>query len=174
MTPINAPDKKLVIDHLEQAHQVMEEVLSQLTDEQIRSAIIYDPWTTKDIIAHLSAWNWECADEIVRILNDSATWYKSYTSEAGESVFNQEQTQERKKVSVTEVLEEWEESFQNLISTVKRLSQSQWTHQSSNHFWPAGDNLNTQPVTVFSLFDYEYAGDFHEAGHARQIEDILL
>jgi hypothetical protein len=84
--------------------------------------------------------------------------------------FNKEQVEKRKNQSLEESLKEFEESYQALITKVENLTDEQWLHQSGEACWKGKSG---QPITVFSMFDYTYGGEYHEAGHAKQIKEAL-
>lgn len=51
---------------------------------------------------------------------------------------------------------------------MEKLTDKQWKHQSGDQTWRDGN-----PVTVYSLFAYEYEGEGREDGHAKQIKKRL-
>lgn len=161
-------DKKFVINNLNNDHRELKEFLLSLSKFQLTEEKIIDLWTTKDVIAHLAAWNWEVIDETGRILADQASWPKKYESEEQENEFNKIQVAKRKEKFIDEILKEWENSQEKLIEKIGNLTEEQWNHQSGSQTWTLG-RLKDQPVTVFSLFDYEYKGQSHEGGHMEQI-----
>lgn len=145
-------------------HKALQSVLALLTSEQICRVTIGGLWTTKDVIAHLAAWNLEFRDEIRRILRDSSTWPKRYESKTGENAFNQRAVEKRETIPWPDVLKEWEESYTELEKVTLNLSPEEWNHQVPGSTWEDG-----RPVTTHSLFSYEYEGAGHEGGHAIKI-----
>ncbi|MCA9390566.1 maleylpyruvate isomerase N-terminal domain-containing protein [candidate division WWE3 bacterium] len=161
-------DKDTEIQNLKKAHEEMQMVLQSLNSDQKTTILIHDTWTVKDIIAHLAAWNWEVITEIERILEDGATWDKLYTEAETEDDFNKRMIEQRRHHTLPEVVEEWENSFADLLATIEQLSEEQWTHQSGQDVW-SSPPLEGEPITVYSLFDYHYKEKHHEAGHAKEI-----
>lgn len=49
-----------------------------------------------------------------------------------------------------------------------QLTEDEWMHKSGNQTWKDGT-----PITVWSLFTYEYEGEGHEGGHAKQNEKFM-
>lgn len=157
-------DKQQAIIWLKRGHRKLEKVISSLNEEQMTRIPVLGKWTVKDIIAHLIAWNWEAAKEIERILNNKATWHKLFEETSGENKFNEIEVKKRKDKNFNEAIQDWEESFQHVIKEIEALSLKEWNHQSGKDTWEDGS-----PLTIASLFDYEYEGDEHEGGHANQV-----
>lgn len=163
-------DKKTIIFELEQAHTAFRKVLGILSDDQKTRVAIHDNWTVKDIVAHLTGWHWEMSNEVERVLEDAASWDTLYTETENENAFNISQIELRKNDRLPQVVQEWEESFLALINLLKTLTDEQWSYQSGQSVWTSPP-LEGQPITVASLFDYQYNGGTHEAGHAKEIFD---
>lgn len=157
-------DKLKVIRDFKAGHRAMVDVIQKLSQRQLEEEKIIDNWTVKDILAHLSAWSLEVIKEIDRVLKNKPTWPKLYYSIKGEDKFNLEAVVKRKNKSLETVVQEWEQSFQIEIKKLEKLSGQEWLHQSNGDQWEDG-----RPVTVFSLFDYEYQDEQHETAHAKQI-----
>lgn len=144
------------------------ELVSSLTDVQVSEKRIVGDWTIKDVIAHLAAWNWEAIDEVERVLRDEATWPARYEDKVGEGEFNRREVGKRKDKSWQEALKDWDDSFWAQIKRMEQISEGEWKYQSKKQTWSDGT-----PVTVYSLFAYEYEGEDHEGGHAKQIKEFL-
>jgi len=160
--------KEKAIEILKADHKKLAGVLDLLSPGQPEEVKVLGEWTTKDIIAHLIEWNWEYLAEIERILADKATWHKVCESKEQEDEFNRKAAEKWRTKSFKEVLDEWEKSFQVAIKMVEKLTNEEWNHQSNKDTWSNGD-----PVTIYSLFDYEYEGTSHEGGHAKQIREFF-
>lgn len=158
-------DKQQAIHFLENNHTKLENVITSLDNHQITKDIISVKWAPKDIVAHISAWNLTLKNAIDELLKDEKPWFIN-EEELTEAEFNQRETMKRKDYSLDQILDEWQNSFEQLIQRIKRLSKSEWEHQSP-YEW-----TKDMSVTVSSLFDYTYKGEGHEGGHAKQIEEF--
>lgn len=159
-------EKHKVIQISKFGHQKVEDVIQKLSKEQMVEEKVLGDWSVKDILAHLSAWSWEVVKEIDRILQNKATWHRHYFEKKGEDGFNQREVAKRKSRSLKSIVYEWEESFQAEMSRLDTLTEEEWVHQSNQDKWKDG-----KPITVFSLYDYEYQGEQHETAHAQQIRE---
>lgn len=156
--------KQQAIQFLKENHRKLENIINRLKENQITKDIISDKWTSKDIIAHISAWNSELKKAIDNLLNYEKPWFIN-EEELTEAEFNEKETQKRKNWTVEQILREWQSSFEELIQRIEDLSNSEWEYQTQFEW------TKDMPVTVNSLFEYTYKGEGHEGGHAKQIEE---
>lgn len=161
-------DRKETISRFIKEHNKLKELISSLPKELLLKKKTIGEWSLKDVIAHLAAWNWEAIDEVDRVLKNKATWPKRYEDKAGEDAFNKKAVELRKNMSWEEVIKDWDNSFWKQIELMKKLTEEEWKHQSGNQVW-----TDKTPVAVYSLFAYEYEGEGHEGGHAKQIKENL-
>jgi hypothetical protein len=158
-------NKKQAIQFLTDNHIKLEKTINRLEENQITEDIILGKWKTKEIIAHLSAWNLELTKAIDDLLNDDKPWFIN-EEELTEAEFNEQAIEYRKDWLLDKIFAEWRSSFEQLIQRIKGLSNSEWKYQTPFEW------TKDMPVTVSSLFDYKYRGEGHEGGHAKQIEEF--
>lgn len=155
--------KQAVITFQKQNHEIFKKVIKGLSDDQMISVKIIDDWSVKDIIAHLSAWNWQVAAEIDTVLAGKNIWYIGNRVDT----FNRKEVAKRHPWPLEKLLKEWEASFDALTAKLAKLTREEWNFKTE-FFWDDGTVL-----TVGSFFDYRYEGAGHEGGHAKQIEEAL-
>lgn len=156
-------NKIQTIQFLQDDHKKLETIISGLKKEQLTDHAILGTWTTKDIIAHISAWNKEIHKAIDIVLNNEKPWYIDEI----EDKFNEKEIEIRKNWSINQIVEEWQVSFNRLIHRIKIITSSEWNYQT-DFTWPGGGS-----VSIKSLFGYRYQGEGHEGGHAKQIEEFF-
>jgi uncharacterized damage-inducible protein DinB len=149
-------DQEETIQFLKNDHQKLENVLSNLTEKQMKSEKVQGSWTVREILAHISAWNWEMIKQAEFVLAETKPWY-TYSTEAE---FNEAAIKARESWTFERILSEWQESFHNLISRVRGFSDEEWMFEM-DETWPEGGK-----VSVSSVFGYRYRGEGHEGGHA--------
>lgn len=140
-------------------HQKLEDVISRLTEEQMISEKVQGNWTVKDILAHISAWNWEIIKQADLVLSEKKPWY----TDIKEADFNRESITLRQSWPLERILSEWRESYDTLISRITKFTEEEWTFEMDEE-WPEGGK-----VSVSSVFGYRYRGEGHEGGHATVI-----
>jgi uncharacterized damage-inducible protein DinB len=148
------------IRFFESDHQKLEDIVSKLTEEQLLTERVQGNWTVKDIIAHISAWNWELITQTDFVLSGKKPWYANVT----EAEFNSRAIRERKSWSLEKILSEWRESFTALVTRMRELTENEWRFRLEEE-WPEGGKIN-----VSSIFGYRYQGEGHEGGHAKVIQ----
>ncbi|MFW9780357.1 MAG: hypothetical protein ACFFE8_16060 [Candidatus Heimdallarchaeota archaeon] len=160
-------NKRQAIHFLTTNHENLKKTIGRLERHQITEEIISDMGTAKDIIVHISAWNFEIKKAIDDLLNDGKPWFIN-EEELTEAKFNEEAIEQRKNWQLDQILEEWQISFEQLIQRIQKLVNAEWNYQTPFEW------IKDMPVTVSSLFDYKYRGEGHEGGHAKQIEEFYL
>lgn len=158
-------EKMKRLEWLKAEHEALRAAVQALDEDQMLHEVVADGWTTCDILVHCAIWNLGELAELEHILNNAATWHMLLTSEYIDE-FNQVELEKRRGKSVEAVLAEWGESFDALSARIEALTDAEWQHQSGDACWDDG-----RPMTVFSLFEYEYKGRGHEGGHAEDINE---
>ncbi len=57
---MNDLDKAVIVERLREARAAFEAVLAPITEAQMVGPPVYEAWTVKDIVAHITAWEREC------------------------------------------------------------------------------------------------------------------
>jgi len=161
--------KQQIIEFLKEDHKKMEFVVNSLHKEEFLKFRIQDSWNVKDIIAHLTAWNFELVKMVDVLLKDEKPWFVDdyRKTKQLETEFNKIQVIKRKSHSLEDVIDEWQQSFESLVKKIESLRDNELNYISS-YFWEEGS-----PVTVKSLFGYRYKGEGHEGGHAKIVEEYF-
>lgn len=159
-------EKQKVIQAFRKGHSLFTSLLEKLTLEQIETVPVAGVWKTKDVIAHLAAWNWEQAAEIDRILQNTPSWNKPETLAYDDDAFNHAQVEKRKHVNTQELIQELEDSLGALVNRIENLSREEWNHRCEDEYWNDGIQ-----VGVMSLFPYEQEGTSDEYRHAVEIKE---
>ena len=142
-------------------HRKLKQTIEKLTESQMINDLVMGDWSVKDIIAHISAWNWEIAKSVDEVLVRKAPWYLT----KGETAFNMVEVEKRRNWSLQQVLDEWEKSFDSLIHRIEEITAEEW-NIDTGLVWADGS-----AVTIESLFGYRYKEEGHEGGHALQIKE---
>ncbi len=156
-------NKNKTIEFLNENHQKMEFIVNSLHKEEMLQHQIVKAWNIKDILAHLTAWNFEIGKSIDVVLKNEDLWFRTKNEEE----FNKIQVNSRKSYTLQEVIDEWKSSFNKLIKKLESFTCQKWEHDSG-FTWKDGSK-----ITVESLFEYRYRGLGHEGGHAVQIEEYF-
>lgn len=162
-------DKQKTIRIFHEGHQKFKSIIDSLSDDQLNALNLDDYWTTKDILAHISAWYIIFIDEISGILSDKPIWITLHGNDEANDEFNRKEIFKRKNKSLDEVKKEWEDSFNKFISTVEKLSYLDWNHICKGIYKDDGEEVCMQ-----SLFASLKRGFSHEGEHAGQIRRSIF
>lgn len=149
--------KKKVIEVFKSGHKDFQQLVKSLTADQISNKEVSENWTVKDIISHLSAWNFAQAKEIDNILDGKPTWDKLYKTKKDQDKFNKNAVEERRDKNIKVIISEWEKSFETLINRLDNLTGKEW-------------NSNTH---LHSLFHYEKERFSDESRHAQEVKKFF-
>ena len=163
--------KQEVMDFLSEDHEKLKFVVDSLHKEEMLEIKIQGNWNVKDILVHVTSWNKELKNACDLLLKNEKPWFVDDPKKVKqlETEFNVLKITIKKSLSLDEVIEEWHQSFKELIGKINSLSEEELNY-TTNFFWS-----EKNPVTVKSLFDYRYKGEEHghEGGHALVIEDYF-
>ena len=163
--------KQEIIDFLSEDHDKLEFVVESLHKEEMLDIKIQGNWNVKDILVHVTSWNKELKNACDLLLKNEKPWFVENPKKIKqlETEFNTLKVTIKKSLSLDEVVEEWQQSFKELIEKIDSLSEEEFNF-TTVFFWN-----KDYSVTVKSLFDYRYKGEEHghEGGHAKVIEDYF-
>jgi hypothetical protein len=124
---------------------------------------IYGDWTSKDVLAHIAAWDRALLHGLDEVLAGRRAQFAGYR----EAEFNARALAASRDAPFSDVRAELLAAHEALVARVEVLAEAAWVRTSS-HRW--GDGT---PMTPGSVFDYVYKGETHYGGHATEIEAWL-
>lgn len=146
--------KQEVIGIFKAGHKEFKKVLSTLSIKEIESVPAVGNWPVRNVIAHISAWNWEQVKEIDRTLAGNPTWNRKKSGEIPNTDrFNHQAVQKRKNWSIKKLMNEWETSFTFLLRKLESLNDKEFDYDGMQN-----------------IFKYELEGGSDEARHAEEIK----
>lgn len=157
-------NKDETIEFLQEDHKELEKVIENLFPEDFVTFRVLGTWKIKDVIAHLSGWNIELKKAVDNLLSNDEIWF---AQEHDEDYFNKVQVLKRKSMSVEEVLNEWEKTFNQLLERLRNLTDEEWNFRSKQTW------KNGVAITIESIFSYRKRGKGHEGYHALLIEEYF-
>ena len=148
-------------DKLEEFKQVKYEVKSliDLFPPSKREEVLFDKWTLKDVVAHLSHW----MEDDLHALNNLAHGKKSYWYPDIEK-FNKEGVEKRKKLSWTLVCDE----FVSLISNLEAAYTNLPVELQESDMW---ENHEGTPLRSL-IVDIEHWSEEHVPSLTKALEKL--
>jgi hypothetical protein len=124
--------KQELLRRIRERHAEMEERLASLSPAQMTAPVLDDGWSVKDSLAHLAAWennmlgwvgNYQRGEPIVR-------WAPGFeidgdNSEQQLNRYNAFLFQQNKPRALDDVLDDFRETFVNIVATIEGLSDAE-------------------------------------------------
>lgn len=158
-------DKQKAIKVLKNGHKEFKEVLDKLDTKTINSTQAVGNWTVHDVTAHIAAWYWEFVREIDSFLADKPI----LNLPSGDDAFNAREVAKRKDKKLSELIDEWEKSFDNLVNRIEQLTDKEWNHVCEGKYWPDGTEVSMRSL----LASYQDKRQSHEGEHARELKKFF-
>lgn len=143
-----------LIDEFKKVRQDVKLAVDQFPEEK-REQCLFDKWSLKDIVAHLSGWDIFTVEAIKGLEKDNVLDWG-----AGVNEFNKKQVEKRKKWSWKKVYNEFIEVGDKLFKAYEDLSEEYWDKK----FWPNKDETPRE----FLKIDI----DHYKNEHLSQIKNI--
>ena len=128
-----------------------------------RESEVLDGWTAKEVVMHVAAWD----RELVRGVREFLAGAKPSLVDYDVDEFNAGATAATGPIAFEDALAEMRAAHEDLVATIEALDATEWD-VPSRHEWREGE-----PITLASMFDYEYKGGTHYGGHETELRPLL-
>jgi hypothetical protein len=118
-----------LLDRLDSAWKDFAESYAGLSDAELLTPGVTGNWSVRDIIAHVTWWEEEALTHLPHILDGGAPPRYS-VKYGGINAFNALKTEEKRELSLTDVLRERDETHQRLIDYIRRAPEEQFTRET--------------------------------------------
>lgn len=122
-------DRQQLLNRLEKAWAELQESYAGLPDSQLTEPGVVDGWTVKDILAHVTTWEEEAIKYLPLILKGGAPPRYS-TKYGGIDAFNALMTEQKRDLSLSEVLRHLEETHRQLIDYIQSVPEEHFTRET--------------------------------------------
>jgi hypothetical protein len=121
--------KHQLLNKLEQAWTTLKESYAGLTEEQLLEPGVTGDWSVKDILAHVSSWEEEALKHLPHILQGGRPPRYSVLY-GGIDAFNAQMTEQKRGLSLSEVLTQLEETHLRLVEYVQSAPEEQLSSET--------------------------------------------
>jgi len=121
--------KKQVLNKIERAWSTFKESYAGLTAEQLIQSGVTEDWSVKDILAHVSVWEDETLKHLPHVLQGVRPPRYSVLY-GGIDAFNAQMTEQKRRLSLSEVLRQLDETHLRLVQYVQSAPEEQFTSET--------------------------------------------
>ena len=118
-------DKQRLLRRLDKSWAAFKESYAGLPDPRLTAAGVTGDWSVKDILAHVTTWEAEALKYLPLIIAGGRP--PRYTRYGGIDAFNAKMTEEKRGLSLSEVLRQLEDTHGRVIDFVRRTPEAQFT-----------------------------------------------
>lgn len=122
--------KQQLLDKLEQAWADFKASYAGLSEAQMTEPGVTGAWSVKDILAHVTTWEEEALKNLPLILEDK-TPPRYANLYGGLNAFNAQMSEQKRGLSLEEVLKRLDETHRRLIEYVQNAPEEQITRETA-------------------------------------------
>jgi hypothetical protein len=122
-------NRQQLLKQLDQAWAAIKESYAGLSDSQLTEPGVTGHWSVKDILAHVTTWEEEALRYLPLIIKGGkpARYSLQY---GGIDAFNAQMTEQKRGLSVSDVLRQLDETHRRLIDYVQSAPEEQFTRET--------------------------------------------
>jgi hypothetical protein len=122
-------ERQQLLIKLDKAWAAFKESYAGLSDSQLTELGVVDNWSVKDILAHVTTWEEEALKYLPLIIMGGRP--PRYSIEyGGIDAFNAKMTEQKRGLSLSEVLRQLDETHRRLIDYVQSTPNEQFTRET--------------------------------------------
>ena len=122
-------DRQQLLTRLETAWAAFKDSFADLPDARLTEPGVTGDWSVKDILAHVSIWEDEAIKHLPHIIAGGRPPRYSVTY-GGIDAFNARMVEQRRALSLPDVLRQLDETHQRLIEVVQQMPEEQITRET--------------------------------------------
>ncbi|MBT3390427.1 MAG: ClbS/DfsB family four-helix bundle protein [Chloroflexi bacterium] len=137
----NPPSKKELLETIQQHWNELNELLAELSEEQMLDPTVQDNWSIKDILAHIATWEELATDRLTAGLSGTPANYPIMKSWDDINAYNTERYIVNQNRPLEKVLEEIHRIHEEYIAQIEKLDDDfiagpmpfEWAKDTSVH-----------------------------------------
>jgi hypothetical protein len=122
-------NRQQLLKQLDKAWTVLKESYAGVSESQLTEPGVTGHWSVKDIIAHVTTWEEEALKYLPLLLTGGTPprYSKQY---GGIDAFNAQMTEQKRGLSLSDVLRQQEDTHRRLIDYVQNAPEEQFTRET--------------------------------------------
>jgi hypothetical protein len=121
-------DRQQLLKRLDRAWAAIKESYAGLSDSQLTEPGVTGRWSVKDILAHVTTWEEEALKFLPLILEGGRP--PRYIQYGGIDAFNAQMTEQKRGLSLSDVLRQLDETHRRLTDYVQSAPEGQFTRET--------------------------------------------
>ncbi len=122
-------DRSQLLKRLDKAWEAFTESYAGLSDTELLEPGVTGAWSVRDIIAHVTWWEEEALKHLPLILSGGKPPRYSVTY-GGIDAFNAQMTEQKGKLSLSEVLQQQDDAHRRLIDFIQQAPEDQFIRET--------------------------------------------
>ena len=122
-------DKQQLLKQLDKAWAAIKESYAGLSDALMTEPGVTGDWSVKDILAHITTWEEE-ALKYLPLISKGGRPPRYSVKYGGINAFNAQMTEQKRGLSLSEVLKQLDETHCRLIAYIHRAPEEQFTQET--------------------------------------------
>ena len=122
-------NRQQLLKQLDKAWEAFKESYAGLSDSELMQPGVTSAWSVRDLIAHVTWWEEKALMHLPLILDGGKPPRYSVTY-GGIDAFNAEMTERKRNLSLSEVLQQRDDTHRRLIDYVQRAPEEQFTRET--------------------------------------------
>lgn len=122
-------DKQRLLQQLDKGWVAIKESYAGLTDSQLTEPGVTGDWSVKDILAHVTTWEQE-ALKVLPLILQAVRPPRYSIMYGGIDAFNAQMAEQKRGLSLSEVLRQLDETHRRLIDYVQSAPEDQFTRET--------------------------------------------
>jgi hypothetical protein len=121
-------DNQQLLKRLEKAWKAIKESYAGLSDSQMMEPGVMGNWSVKDILAHVTTWEEEALKYLPLIITGGRP--PRYIQYGGIDAFNALMTDQKRGLTLSEVLKQLDETHSRLIEYIRSVPEEHFTRET--------------------------------------------
>jgi hypothetical protein len=121
-------NRQQLLNKLDVAWAAIKESYAGLSDSQLLETGVVGDWSVKDILAHVTTWEEEALKYLPLIIEGGRP--PKYITYGGIDAFNAQRTEQKRGLSLSDVLRQLDEVHARLIAYVQSVPEEQFTRET--------------------------------------------
>jgi hypothetical protein len=121
-------NRQQLLNKLDVAWAAIKESYAGLSDSQLLETGVVGDWSVKDILAHVTTWEEEALKYLPLIIEGGRP--PKYITYGGIDAFNAQRTEQKRGLSLSDVLRQLDEVHARLIAYLQSVPEEQFTRET--------------------------------------------